>query len=461
MNLYRPTYHFLPEKNWMNDPNGPLYYNGQYHLFYQYNPDSDHWDNMHWGHAKSADLVHWEHMPIALSPSRDQGETHCFSGCAVLDNGIPTIIYTSVGDGERNFRYGSQQWLASSKDGMVSFQKEPCPALTIDIHGGQNILEWRDPFAWRENGEWQMVIGGSFNGKGCVLRYRSNDLRRWEYLGVLFENDDYPYLECPNLLTIGKKRILFYSPGADVQYHIGTIGDDGRFQIEKSGILDHSRKSFYAPNTLLNDPKGRMLTWGWLPDEGRGHTFSGWAGVMSMPRVLSLDEGGLLQDPAEEYEILRGEEETLSVRKLNGGKAMFQHRGRALEILIEAELAETDEFSVVVLATPDGREETRIRYAAETGALTLEKGLSSAALNVSRRFQRAIVPLENGKLTLRLFLDYSVLELFANQRETITGRLYPTQTDSDMVYLEGTAKKITARLWTMAGAPVLGEKTEG
>ena len=92
MNLYRPIFHFMPEKNWMNDPNGVVFYKGEYHLFYQYNPNGDQWGTIHWGHAKSKDLVHWEHLPIALYPSNDKGELHCFSGCAVINDGEPTIF---------------------------------------------------------------------------------------------------------------------------------------------------------------------------------------------------------------------------------------------------------------------------------------------------------------------------------------------------------------------------------
>src|SRR5439155_17724157 len=94
----RPTFHFLGPANWMNDPNGPIFYGGYYHMFYQHNPYGDKWGHMHWGHARSKDLVHWEHLPIALWPSKTQGEEHCFSGCAALNaNGEPMIFYTSIG----------------------------------------------------------------------------------------------------------------------------------------------------------------------------------------------------------------------------------------------------------------------------------------------------------------------------------------------------------------------------
>lgn len=453
MNLYRPTYHFLPEKNWMNDPNGPIYMDGYYHLFYQYNPTGDYWENIHWGHARSKDLMHWEHLPVALAPSRNRGEEHCFSGCAVLEGDKPTAIYTSVGTGNRNARYGSEQWMARSSDGGITWCKSAQnPILTADIHPGEKPLEWRDPFVWKENGRWKMVLGGSLHGKGCILLYQAEELTKWEYAGVLYEDDTYPFLECPNLLTFGEKRLLFYSPNDFVRYHIGSINQIGRFVEEKNGVLDHGKKTFYAPNTLLNAPDGRQICWGWLQDSGRGSTFSGWAGVMSLPRVLSLENGELMQDPAVEYKLLRREEETLPVQNLHGEKAVFTCRGRALELFVEAEVDKADDFSVVLLSTLDGREETRIHYVAALQMLTLERGLSSMALDVDRSFYRMRLAPENSRISLHIFLDHSIVEIFANHREVLTGRVYPTQVDSDHISVEGSVRQITASLWLMGQA---------
>ncbi len=130
----RPKYHFIAPANWMNDPNGPIYYKGEYHIFYQFNPYGAQWGNVHWGHAKSEDLVQWEHLPVALIPSVDKGETHCFSGsCIVIDN-TPTILYTSIGPSKPPATE-PEQWIATSSDDMVTWQKyENNPVLTQEIH---------------------------------------------------------------------------------------------------------------------------------------------------------------------------------------------------------------------------------------------------------------------------------------------------------------------------------------
>jgi beta-fructofuranosidase len=155
---HRPEYHFAPLSGWMNDPNGPVWYGEYYHMFYQHNPSGDTWGNIHWGHARSLDLCKWEHLPIALYPSPEFGENHCFSGCTVMDGDTPTIVYTSVGNGNRNARIGPQQRMARSSDNMLTWQKPANPMLVNAIHP-RAVLEWRDPFIWKEKDIWNLVLG--------------------------------------------------------------------------------------------------------------------------------------------------------------------------------------------------------------------------------------------------------------------------------------------------------------
>ena len=132
----------------MNDPNGLIWREGMYHMFYQYNPFGERWGTIHWGHAVSKDLIHWKELPIALYPSREEGEIHCYSGCAVEKDGIPYLFYTSVGEGERGPEHGAQQWSAVSDDGMKTFRKLGKPAIPQSLHEGEMRSRWRDPFLW-------------------------------------------------------------------------------------------------------------------------------------------------------------------------------------------------------------------------------------------------------------------------------------------------------------------------
>jgi beta-fructofuranosidase len=221
--IYKPIYHFVPEKNWMNDPNGTIFYKGEYHLFYQHNPNAPEWGTIHWGHAKSKDLVHWEHLLIALYPSNELGEDHCFFGCAVISSeGIPTIFYTSIGTESRHQSIGAEQWMAISRDDMLTWEKSGLnPVMKLELHGDMDIREWRDPFVWKEAGVWYMLIGGGHNGKGCALIYKSDNLTDWTFLNKCLEGSE-EYWECPNLFQLGDKKVLVYSPDDKVKYAIGN-----------------------------------------------------------------------------------------------------------------------------------------------------------------------------------------------------------------------------------------------
>ncbi|WP_026881749.1 glycoside hydrolase family 32 protein [Clostridium akagii] len=442
MDLYKPQYHFIPEKNWMNDPNGPIYYKGKYHLFYQHNPNDYHWDTMHWGHAVSEDLVHWEHLPIALTPSNELGETHCFSGCAVINNdGLPTIFYTSIGENERNGKDGAQQWMAVSHDDMITWEKyDSNPVLKLKLHGKMNIKEWRDPFIWKENEVWYMVLGGGCEEKGCVLIYSSLDLMNWKFLNKMFEAPEFKFLECPNMIKFGDKYVLVYSPSDIVRYHVGTLNEDFTFISEYEGILDNSGwEGFYAPNTLI-DPIGRKIMWGWMTEVSRGdfEGANGWAGAQSIPRVLTLDShNSLKMEPLSEYEMLRYDEESYNNKIINKNKIILKSKGRALEIKITIKINGDEDFSLNVFESPDNVETTTIRYDAVVGEIFVDRSKSSISEQVHKTILKSPLKKEVGQLlSIRVFVDHSIIEVFADSEICLSTRIYPTLENSENVSLE-------------------------
>ena len=179
----RPVYHFRPPANWMNDPNGTIFYKGYYHVFYQHNPYGDQWGHMHWGHTRSMDLVYWEHLPIALAPSLDQGEDHCFSGCAwVNPKDELMLFYTSVSARENARPH--EQWAALPLDDeLINWEKhEGNPILTLKTHGGPELGgSWRDPFLVEEQGRTFMVIGADTEDRAVIPIYeaRNAELTEW------------------------------------------------------------------------------------------------------------------------------------------------------------------------------------------------------------------------------------------------------------------------------------------
>lgn len=435
--MYKPIYHYFPGKNWMNDPNGVCWYGGKYHLFYQYNPQSDQWGNLHWGHAVSDDCIHWKHCPEALFPSTELGETHCFSGCASTDGKLPILYYTSVGEEKdgRDSRYGAQQWCAISEDGMYTWEKyEGNPILTKEIHGDLPVLEWRDPFVWKEDDGWYMVLGAEIEGRGNVLLYYSKDQFHWKFIHVLMKSDRPKdrILECPNYFILNGKAVLVVSPDDMPCYWMGTQKDGHVFCPETFGIIDHSGwDGFYAPNSFV-DPKGRRIMIGWLTEKSRGDLkIPGWQGVQSLPRELTVEKDGLHMRPIDEVKSLRGKGEIWENLVVNG---IWESplSSLAAEIVVELEIQQIhSRFEIQVYANEDGTEETTIRYNPDADEIVIDRSRSnSTMLTDSSPLTVQGTHSEEGKLQIRSFIDHSTLEVYINEREVISTRIYPNQEDS-------------------------------
>lgn len=456
--LSRPVYHFTPPANWMNDPNGVIQWQGRYHFFYQHNPDAPVWGNMHWGHAVSPDLVHWEHLPIALAPTPGgPDERGCFSGCMVVNNGQPTLIYTGV----RGERYEIQsQCLAVSHDDLLTWEKDARnPVLSeVPAISGQSV-DFRDPFVWREGDLWYMALGSQIKDQGgAIFLYRSSDLVNWEYLHPLLLGEvsrNGVFWECPNffplddgrwVLIVSSNFGLHFNWNVRVLYFVGTYANQ-HFTPEVEGVLDYGM--IYAPLSTLDDA-GRRLLFGWVRELRSDDAMraAGWSGAQSIPRVLSLDaRGRLLMNPATELLAQRGEHFQQAPAALNGDQ-IVNIRGLALDIEAACTLQPDGFCTFTVGAAADGRERTDIRYDAARHLLTVESFQDGAVVS----HLEGSHPLDDGEaLTLRILLDGSVLEVLANQRTSLTHRLYPAHRDSQGVRLSGAQAHLDRLdIWKMA-----------
>ncbi len=256
---HRPQYHFLPPANWMNDPNGLIYWKEKYHVFYQHNPHAASWGTMHWGHAVSADLLRWTHQPIALAPTPGGPDKDgCFSGCAVDNDGVPTLIYTGV--------QPEVQCVATSADDMRTWQKHAGNPVLAGPPPGLAVTGFRDPCVWREGAAWLMLIGSGIQGVGgAALLYTSPDLLHWEYQHPLCIGDKDqtgPMWECPDFFPLGDKYVLLVSPiGTSAVFtFVGTYANR-KFIPETQDRADLGQH-FYAAKSMA-DGSGRRLLWGW------------------------------------------------------------------------------------------------------------------------------------------------------------------------------------------------------
>lgn len=417
---FRPAFHFVPAGRFMNDPNGCVQFGDQYHVFFQHLP---FWGEKNapmapgWGHAVSRDLVHWTHLPIALMPVPGTYDAAAVaSGCCVIADGLPTILYTSVPP--------QAQSLARSFDQMRTWQRYahnpviPKPPKIDGLEDG-----FRDPCVWREGDHWRMLVGSGIRGQGgTVLLYQSMDLISWTFLGPLATDmgPDCFQWECPNFFPLGQHWVLVVSPllhsipslRGPVQYTVGRY--DGRhFEHGPWYPMDLGGPTvFYAPNSL-EDQRKRRIQWGWLM--GGGESGSPWDGLLTMPRHLQLaDDQHLVIWPAAEVDSLRGASlANLPPQELKANQTLDICCGIQLDVSIEFHRRTSGPLQVKLFGTPSGKDATTVDFDPATGKLHAQD-------------KTGIVPPADGDTSvLRLLVDRSVIEVYADRRAVMSLRTWP------------------------------------
>ncbi|KAL1353434.1 beta-fructofuranosidase, insoluble isoenzyme CWINV6 [Arachis ipaensis] len=352
--LYRTSYHFQPQQNWMNDPNGPMYYKGVYHLFYQYNPDGATFGKkMVWGHSVSYDLINWIHLNHpSLQPSHHYDIHGCFSGSTTIipSNNQPFIFYTGFDETKHQV-----QNLAMPKNPQDPFLREwikhpQNPIITAPI-GLVEQENFRDPTtAWKgSDGKWRVIVGARNGDIGKAILYHSDDFVNWKLSPnnhEFYVIDGIGMCECPDFFPVlidGTKHgvDLDYSSvqdSNDVIRHVLKISyqnkqqeyylvgkyvcDEDKFVAENkiTGTsldlkLDHGE--FYASKSFFDYAKKRRVLWGWVKelDTEQDDILKGWAGLQAIPRQVWLHENGkwLMQWPIEKLETLRDSDNQVSI----------------------------------------------------------------------------------------------------------------------------------------------------
>nr|WP_262898971.1 glycoside hydrolase family 32 protein [Hymenobacter piscis] len=457
---YRPVYHFAPPRNWLNDANGLVFSNGVYHLFYQHNPLSAAPGHLAWGHATSPDLLRWTNLPVALSEYRnpDGSNTMIFSGSAVVDaNNDSGLFAPGQTDGLVAFYTGHVEKNGATLAQHQNLAFSPDQGLSWTRYAGNPVLdigskEFRDPkvFWYAPQRKWVMACVKA--DRQQIYLYQSANLRDWQFMSRWGRaGDTVKEWECPDLFELpvpggGTKWMLLISSGNPTeqfrgqQYFLGQF-DGQQFTpdqpYEEPAYLDFG-KDYFAAVTFNNAPANRRLLVGWTNDWAYARdipTGDAWRGSFAVPRELSLRATAaglvLVQQPLAELGTLGKEAVSLKNQSLKAGAADYElpFRGESYDLELTLEPGKAQTLTLNLLQSE--AERTTLRYDVARQLLTLDRR-ESGRVDFHPLFalttETARVPLQNGQLRLRLLVDKSVVEVFAQDGETtLTDLVFPRQ----------------------------------
>ena len=432
---YYPKYHLAPPIGWMNDPNGFCYYKGEYHMFYQHHPYSPFWGPMHWGHAISKDLVTWKNQPIALAPDQDYDRDGCFSGSAIEKDGKLYLMYTGhVNTGENV--HTQYQALAYSTDGITFKKYSDNPIIVAPESDEISQSDFRDPKVWKHGKNYYCTIGSQTPDEiGQVVLFESNNLTDWNFktISARAKNPDEKMWECPNLAEFDDGAIMIMSVIGEGGFRTGYIAgkfdyDSGIFTGKDFQLIDFG-SDFYAPQ-IMTAPDGRIIMMGWLsmwnvemPEQA-----DGWAGLMTVPREIILRNGKIFTPPVKELEILRGKTFTYKDLFIRQISELDNIRGAVGELVLDIDIKNNPVFNIELRAGDNER--TVLNYA--ENKLKLDCNQSGEG---SKKICECTLE-KSDKLSLRIFLDKSSVEIFANDGEkVISARIYPPENSQKILFV--------------------------
>ena len=473
---HRPAYHFTPPTGWMNDPNGLAQIDGVYHMYYQSNPYAPFHNRIHWGHAVSTDLVHWEDRPVALVPLDEGPDVEgCWSGVLVKTDDGPVFVYSG-----RNTQVGTTQTCClawpKDKENLDWFVQDPANPVIAGPPAEAPALEMRDHCVWREGNTWHQVMGAGLPATegenpapklGALMHFTSTDFRTWDFAGIMVdgsklqpgEADPAATWECPdifdvpgapgleNVNTPGKTVFAWSAWHEEVTLHTAYIlaekSTGSLTPTTAPRYMDLGLRHFYAPQSLELDD-GRRIHVGWS-QEGLDESVvpqSDWFGAMALPRELWAESDMLLSRPVMEVDKLRrGDPEVISLE--GADRHVLETRSVQTDSVGTVVLKPSGELTIDVLAAADGAERTRIRLARATDSaeitLSVDRSHTRNATvlpHYDTKFLSGMIPAdESGEVELRILVDHSIIEIFANGRP-LTARAYPASAQSNSIVVE-------------------------
>jgi beta-fructofuranosidase len=418
---YRPGYHFVAPEGRASpfDVNGAIFWKGRYHLFYIFQNEHGHC----WGHISSTNLVHWRHHPTGLIGGMFSGN------CFINKDGVPTMCFHD------QQRKGNTMAVALD-DELNEWKKlaliTPATAPGDPHHG--KYRSW-DPYGWVEGDNYYAIFGGK---RPAIAKCDTLE-GQWKYVDDLLAhsvgnvdiNED---VSCADLFKIGDKYMLLcISHRLGCRYYLGQWKNE-QFYPEYHEQMSWVDNDFFAPESML-DAKGRRIMWAWIFDGRKKQTrrASGWSGTFSLPRVLALGEDGRLRMwPPKELEVLRYNPKKLQKLTIPADSELplKDIHGNSIELSIEMVPDGAKQFGIKVCASPDGQEQTLVYYDNTDKKLKIDTNKSSLGEG-PKSVEAGPFELKPGEsLKLRVFIDKSVVEVFANSRQAVMRRIYPTREDS-------------------------------
>lgn len=479
---HRPQYHASPPAHWMNEPHAPIYFDGQYHLFYQHNPLGPFFYHIHWGHWVSKDLVHWRDLPVALAPEHDDlSPDGIWSGSATYDaNGLPVLFFTAANDNlspNQSVALAQSTYLQDHNPDLVQWTKYS-DSLMVQPHGIGAFGDFRDPFVWKEGDRWLALVGSGIEDVGGVaLAFSSEDMLNWTYKGIFYQADlqKHPYLgpiwELPVFLPLGidqqgqHKHILLVSPvgeGADVEvfYWIGQWDEQQMSFIpdqEEPQLIDVGDFHFTGPSGMIDPKTNRKIIFTIAQGDRTSELEyqAGWAHNAGLPLSIYLREDGRLGiEPIQELQSLRGKKHvSFQEKSLQEAIDLLKHvRGDRLEIQVELQSRTAQNIGIKVRCTPDRAEETLLYYDKKADQLLVDR--TKSTLNpqeVSTGIQGGTLDIHDDSLKLHIYLDGSMIEVYANGLKSLTTRVYPSRADALEMELwsDGELEVISMEVWDM------------
>lgn len=444
---YRLGYHVMAKSGWINDPNGFVYFKGYYHIFYQHYPYAAEWGPMHWGHARSKDLIHWETLPIALTPGSKEDKDGCFSGTAIVKDDILYLVYTGhhYYEGDDNpDHFWQNQNLAYSLDG-VNFTKYKNNPI-IGKPPEDNTHHFRDPKVWEHNSKYYQLLGSQANdGLGRAILYVSENLIEWEYLGEIDhaqnkEKEGFMW-ECPDLFHLNGEDILLCSPqGISPQqtqflnlhntgYFLGDLDyKKAKFNRTSNFIELDKGHDFYAAQTLLA-PDGRRILIGWMAmwENEMPEQKDGWSGALTLPRELVLNGDQMYMKPIKEVNSLRkdrSDNKKFQLDEVHSISNITEHS----EIELDLSIKSKDSYFNIYFKDNQNASFLTLKYSKNNFIL--------AGIDTSD--QRYATSNLTEKIEMRIFIDKSSIEIFINDGEVVFTERYYMEGDP-IVQIEGSS----------------------